>query len=330
MLEHSIMAISSGRPLLARVADSLFWMSRYMERVEHLARVLRINTTIMMDVGDLESSVFERQWQSLMQIGAPGQTLGGEGPVSGRVARHLTFDPDNASSIVACIASARENARAIRSEISAEMWEQLNQLYWWVRSEEARVRFDEQPEEFYSAITTGSMLFQGLTDQTLTHNQRWMFVQLAKAMERIDITCRILDARYEALQEAEALLEDSLWNIQWMAVLRMCCSIEAYRRHFPGEFDPLKVAGFIILEDNFPRSVRFNVGRAVAAIHGIGQATSPGSIDPAERVLGKLEATLVYSDLNDIATRGVKPFLKQIQLDIAHAGAMVQQAYFQK
>jgi uncharacterized alpha-E superfamily protein len=330
MIETVQSTLTQERPLLSRVADSIYWMSRYVERAEHLARVLRINTNILMDVGDLETAVLHKQWLSIHQIGAAGQTLSGQGPIGDQVARLITFDPANPTSIVACIGAARENARAIRSEVSTEMWEQINQLYWWLRSDDAHARFDEQPEEFYSAITTGSMLFQGLTDQTLAHDQRWMFVRLAKSMERIDSTCRILAARYVALQEAEALLEDSLWNIQWMAVLRMCCSIEAYRRHFPGEFDPLNVVAFIVLEDNFPRSVRFSVEQAHNAIVGIRQTTGQATLDPAERVLGRLSSRMIYADKQDIVAAGVLAYLKEIQIDVATAAAMVQQAYFQK
>ena len=327
---YSSTPIAADRALLSRVADSLYWMSRYVERAEHVARVLRINTNLLMDVGDLEPATVERQWQSVMKICNMSAEPGGEGRLGDRVVRSLTLDPLNPMSLTACLAAARENARAIRSEISAEMWEQINSLYWTMRADDTHARVLDQPEEFFNFVTQGSMTFQGLTDQTLDHDQRWMFAQLAKSLERIDMTCRIVEVRYDALQDEEAALDAPLRNIQWMAVLRMCCSIESFRRQVAGDLEPLKVAGFLILEDNFPRSIRFNVERALAAINGIRHATMPGSIDPAEKILGRLAATLTYANPNEIASQGVEDYLHKVLLESRAASTAVQQTYFLK
>ena len=321
------------RALLSRVADSLYWTSRYVERAEHIARVLKINTLILMDVGDIDEAVLDEQWHSVMRItnlgadavaAAPGATLGE------RVARTLTFDPTIPTSLTACFTSARENARAIRSEISAEMWEQLNALYWSFRSDETRQKFDEQPEELYNGAMLGSLLFQGILDQTLDHDQRRNFAELAKSLERIDMTCRIIRARYEAIEQAQDEFDSPLLNIQWMAVLRMCCSIEAYRRQFSGDLDPLTIAGFLTLEDNFPRSIRFNVERALTAISAIRQVTSPNALDQTERILGRLRAKLTYATVEDIAETGVREYLQTILAEVQAASAAVQQTYFLK
>lgn len=322
--------IAADRPLLSRVAHSLYWMSRYVERAEHVARVLKINTNLLMDVGDLAPELLERQWQSVMQITSMKFAPKGDGTLGQRVTHSLTFDELNPNSLVSCIGSARENARAIRSEISAEMWEQINSLYWAIRTDDARTRMAEQPDELLNMAMLGSMLFQGVTDHTLDHDQRWMFSQLAKSLERIDMTCRILEARYDALSEAEEQMEAPLRNIQWMSVLRMCCSIETFRRQFSGELDPLRVIGFVILEDGFPRSIRFNVDRALSAISAIRQATSPTAVDPAERILGRLAATLAYANANEIAAEGVKEYLRKIVIETRTAAGNVLQTYFLK
>lgn len=318
------------RPLLARVADSIFWMGRYVERAEHAARVLKINTNVLMDVGDLAGPMQERQWLSVLRITSAGPPPDGTTPLGERVSRHLVFNPDSSASITRSLMQARENARAVRSEISAEMWEQLNSLYWYIQSDDARAKFEEQPEEFYNSVMIASMLFQGLTDQTLTHDQRWMFAQLGKSLERIDITCRILDARLDAIESVESTLEGPLRNIQWMAVLRMCCSIEAYRRQFMGDLDPLKITTFLILEDNFPRSIRYNVGAALRAIQGIRSITTPGSLDPAEKILGRLLATLEYAEPIEIREKGLREYLAFIRSTVADAAGAVMATYFLK
>ncbi len=323
-------ATATDRALLSRVADSLYWMSRYVERAEHVGRVLKITTNLLMDVGDLGEEMLERQWKSLLQLSGTTANPPGTGSFGERVARWLTFDPANPMSLYSCISLARENARAIRSEISAEMWEQINALYWSIHSDDARARFDEQPEDVFTAAMVGSMLFQGVTDQTLDHDQRWRFVQLAKGLERIDITCRIIEARVDAIQDADEVLEVPLRNILWMSVLRMCCSIEAFRRQFSSDLDPLSVVGFLILEDEFPRSVRFSVGTALQSIAAIRQVTSPNATDPAERILGRLAAKLAYATEEEIDAQGIKSYLRQILLETQAASLAVQQTYFSK
>src|SRR5204862_4210467 len=140
--------------------------------------------------------------------------------------------------------------------------------------------FEEASEDFYRAIMNGSMLFQGLTDQTLVHDQRWYFAQIAKYLERTDVTARIIETKFGILKSAE--LEAPIRNIHWMAVLRSCCSIEAYRRNYVGDMEPLRVASFLILQRSFPRSIRYCVEHAYLAISEIRSGTNAKGVDPAE------------------------------------------------
>src|SRR6476661_7593365 len=190
---------AAARPMLARDADSMYWMSRYVERAEHVARLLLVNSNLLMDVGELAPTLQQRQWQSVMTVFRldPAQLPGDGAPAiffGPRVAQHMVFDRENPNSLLNCLTRARENARGIRENISAEMWECLNTLYWFIRSDDAQTRFEESPDDFYRHIMSGSMLFQGLTDQTLTHDQGWHFTQLGKYLERIDVTSRVIDA----------------------------------------------------------------------------------------------------------------------------------------
>src|SRR3982750_1200810 len=269
-----------ARPMMARDADSMYWMSRYVERAEHVARLLLVNTNLLIDVGDLAPSLLRRQWNSVFTVfrmdvppeldgpaaetgngadganGAPAAPVTPSSPASHgsgvgiglRVARDMAFGRDNPNSLISCISRARENARAIRENISSEMWENLNALYWSIKADDAPARFEDSPDDFYRQIMNGSMLFQGLTDQTLGHDQRWLFTQLAKHLERVDVTARVIETKFDILRSAESMLEGALRNIHWMAVLRSCCSLEAYRRQHLGDMDPMTVAGFLILE----------------------------------------------------------------------------------
>jgi uncharacterized alpha-E superfamily protein len=315
------------RPMLSRDADAMYWMSRYVERSEHIARLLLVNSSFLIDVGDLAPTLQAQQWQSILTI-LRVESLTDGPDLSLRVPKHLVLDLDNPNSIVSCITRARENARGIRENISSEMWENLNTLYWMLNSDEARLRFEESPDDLYRTVMTASMLFQGLTDQTLPHDQRWLFTQLAKYLERVDVTCRIIQIKSEFYRLHEHLFETTIRNLTWMAVLRSCCSIEAYRRHNLGDMDPSLLTGFLILERNFPRSIRFGVSNALAAMTAIRTSTRGGQIDPAERILGRLDAQLEYAEMGEILLEGIPAYLQKLQTMASEAAGAVARSYF--
>jgi uncharacterized alpha-E superfamily protein len=320
-----------ARPMLARDADSMYWMSRYVERSEHVARLLLVNSNLLMDVGELAPTLQQRQWQSVLtvfRLEAPPAADGTGVSLGSRVAQYMVFDRENPNSLINCLTRARENARAIRENISAEMWECLNTAYWSIRADDARARFDDSPDDFYRQIMLSSMLFQGMTDQTQPHDQGWQFTQLGKYLERVDVTSRVIETKFSILRSADNLLAGAMRNIHWMAVLRSCCSIEAYRRQHIGDMDPLKVASYLILDPTFPRSIRFAIGKAHAAISAIRAEVNPLAIDPAERVLGRLDTQLEYAEVNEILSEGLPAYLTKIQNLVAEAGFAVQTAYF--
>jgi uncharacterized alpha-E superfamily protein len=319
-----------SRPMLARDADSMYWMSRYVERAEHVARLLLVNTNLLVDVGDLAPALEHRQWQSILMIMHldPLPLDESETNIGMKICRYMVFDQDNPNSLYNCISRARDNARGIREHISAEMFENVNTLYWFIRSDEAVALFEESPEDIYRRVMMGAMLFEGLTDFTLAHDQRWQFAQLAKYLERIDVTARVIETKFQILRGAEATLESPLRNIHWMAVLRSCCSIEHYRRMFIGDMDPLNVAAFLLLQKNFPRSIRYCVAGAHDAIAGIRAETNPATIDHAERILGRLDTQLEYAEMEEILIEGLPAYLQKIQIAANDTAMAVQKTYF--
>lgn len=318
-----------AKPMLSRDADAMYWMSRYVERSEHIARLLLVNSNLLMDVGELAPTLQQKQWQSvLVVLRADAGFATGDWGMAPRVAQYMAFDPENTNSLVNCLTRARENARGIRENVSAEMWECINTLYWFIRSDEAQTRFEESPDEFYRHVMSGSMLFQGLTDQTLAHDQGWHFAQLGKYLERIDVTSRVIDAKFGMLRTADNLLAGALRNIHWMAVLRSCCALESYRRKHVGDMDPLRVASFLILEREFPRSIRFTVAKAHASMRAIRSDVNPLAIDVAERILGRLDAQLEYGEIAEILADGIPAYLQRIQSGIAESAMALQKAYF--
>jgi uncharacterized alpha-E superfamily protein len=333
---------TSSRPMLSRVAEAMYWMSRYVERAEHIARIVLINSNMLIDLGELAPEMQEKQWLGVLRILRLDQRpevqeflLADKVAKESRCLLGTNFASfmagESSKSIIHCVTKARENARSIRENISAEMWETLNTLYWNLTGDDVKFRFEEYPQEMFLSVTMGSMLFQGVADQTLPHAQSWQFTQLAKYLERADMICRIVDTNFDILQTADdsyAALETPLRNIQWMGMLRSCCSIEAYQRKHLGDLDPQRLAGFLLLDAESPRNVRYSVNAAQTAIAGIATSVHPQQVDQAERILGRLNAQLEYAELKQISGAALAGFLKEIQTNLADASIAIENAYF--
>jgi uncharacterized alpha-E superfamily protein len=320
--------IGRDRPVLARDADSTYWMARYVERAEHIARLLQVNGEVLIDVGDLSAALLHRHWESILHIMHVDENPPGDGTLPDRIARFMTFDETNPNSLIRCLTRARENARGIREVISEQMWEHLNMLYWSIHSDEMATSFAEAPDQLYDQIISGSMLFQGLTDQTLGHDQRWFFAQLGKYFERISVTCRILRSKYDILREAETTADTPLWNVHWTAVLRSCGAMETFLRSYLGDLDPLHVAQFLILEDDLPRSVRYCVHEAHKSIAAIRALVRPKQVEPTERILGRLDAQLEYAEASEMEGDKLPRYLGGILDNIAEAALSIQRSFF--
>jgi uncharacterized alpha-E superfamily protein len=322
------------RPLLARVAESAFWMSRYAERAEHVARVLMVNINSLLDVGDLDPIVERHLWNGPLKIFLLDQApearellaLPRES-MAAQISHYLVFDPNNPNSIHACITRARENARSIRENISAEMWENLNTLYWSLRADDATARFEESATDVLKQITNAALLFQGLTDQTLYHGQPWQFIQLGKHLERIEVTCRIIESKFETLRLVESEFEHTERNMHLLSVVRSCCALEAFRRS-AAEIEPETISAFLILERHFPRSVCYAARHAHDAVSRISHEVSPVHLDPAEGILGRLTAELTYAQPEDIAVTGLSTYLQRIQSATLAASMALKKSYF--
>ncbi|HEY1628660.1 MAG TPA: alpha-E domain-containing protein [Tepidisphaeraceae bacterium] len=320
----------SHRPVLARDADATYWMSRYVERAEHVARLLLVNSEALMDVGDVAAPLLQRHWQSVLKVMSVGEGVKFDDvqTLPQKIALYMSFDQENPNSLIRCLTRARENARGIREVISSEMWEHLNMLYWSIRSDESKSTFQELPDQFYEQVITGSILFQGLTDQTLLHGQRWYFTQLGKYFERINLVCRTLKMKHDILLAEEATGDTPLVNIHWSTVLRSCGSIEAYRLGYLGEVDLPRTIQFLIFQAEFPRSVRYCVKQAHRAIAAIRAAIRPRTIDLTERILGRLDAQLEFSEPEELLADGLGERLDKILACIHEAALSLQRSFF--
>ena len=238
--------------MLSRVADSIYWMNRYIERAENVSRFIDVNLHLMLDM----PSGADEQWDPLLY--STGDYLSFQERV-GRatrdsVVKFLTFDTDNPNSIFSCLREARENARTVREIITAEMWEQINTFYLAARSAANLGTVPGEPHEFFTGIKMASHLYEGITDATMAHGEGWHFGRLGRLLERANMTSRLLDVIYFYLLPDVNDVGGHIDDVRWSALLKSASAFEMYRQRF-GPIAPERVAEFLILDREFPRSM---------------------------------------------------------------------------
>jgi uncharacterized alpha-E superfamily protein len=311
--------------MLSRVADSIYWMSRYIERAENVARFIDVNLNLMLDlpVGSTQ------QWQPL--VDTTGDSLAFKErcgrATQQNVIHFLAFDADNPNSIVSCVRIARENARSVREVISSEMWEQINQFYLMVNSATARAESLTDPQELFASVKTASLLVAAVTDATMTHGEGWHFSRLGRELERADKTSRILDVKYFLLLPTIADVGTTFDDIQWAAVLRSASAFEMYRKRH-GRIAPDRIVEFLLLDDEFPRAIRYCLMTARESVHAI-SGTAPGMFrNAAERLLGELCSELAYAQTEEIIAGGLHEYLDELQTKMNHVSDGIYDTFF--
>ncbi len=305
--------------MLSRVADSCLWLSRYVERAESASRILDVNLQLILDFEDQAPDLAERHWHPILTVLEQRDAFEKEDReiTPDAVMEFLTFDRSNPNAIVSCIANARENARAVREQISSEMWEQINLTHLYLRDGAGRAAFDASPISFFRTLVNFLHAFQGTTDATMIHGDGWDFIQLGKYVERADSTSRVLDIKYHLLLPGGAQVGGHVDITQWKAVLSSCSAMEAYLKTNVGHVTGSQVADFLILHDEFPRAIRFCVDHLDTALHRISGCDSGHFSSDAERLCGSLRSRLNYTTIEEIFQGGLHQFLDRIQLDLS-------------
>ena len=311
--------------MLSRVADSIYWMSRYIERAENVARFVDVNLALTMDIPEETG-----QWEPLIAAsGDDGSFRERYGEATrAKVMEYLTFDRGNPSSILSCLFAARENARSIREIISSAMWEQLNRHYLDVRETAAKDPTIADAHAFFHQVKAGSQLFVGIMDGTMSHGEAWHFAHLGRLLERADQTSRVLDVKYFYLLPESADVGSPLDDLQWSAVLRSATALEMYRKKRRRRITPWDVADFLILDAEFPRSIRFCVRAAQSSLHTITGSAVGTFANEAEKRMGRLRSELDYVDTEDLFARGLHEFLQDVQDKIAWVGTGIHETFF--
>lgn len=305
--------------MLSRVAHSLYWMSRYIERAENIARLLEVNLQFMFDFQGIDSAGQNQHWESLV-LSSGDEVLFEklyDTTDSRTVTEFLAFDLRNPGSILACVYAARENARMIRDQISLEMWETINELHLFLKSQSTAAVWAEGPQEFFNKINRASHLFQGLTSSTYSRSEGWEFIEFGKYIERADKTTRILDVKYHILLPSATDVGGALDTAQWQAVLRSASALEAYRRYYVREILAWKAAEFLVFSDSFPRSLHFCAVQIDDFLRRILGETGVRPRSPAARASRRLLADLQSLTITEVLDQGLHEFLMDIQATLS-------------
>jgi uncharacterized alpha-E superfamily protein len=308
--------------MLSRVAHSLYWMSRYIERAENIARLLDVNLQFLSDFQETGATKVTSYWDSLILSTGEEELFAKlyETADSRTVTEFLAFDLRNPSSILACVYAARENARMIRDQISLEMWETINELYLFLKSQTTTAVWAAGAQEFFAKINRASHLFQGLTASTYSRSEGWEFIEFGKYLERADKTTRILDVKYHILLPSATDVGGALDTAQWQAVLRSASALEAYRRYYVREILAWKAAEFLIFSDSFPRSLHFCVAQVDEFLRRILGETGVRPRSAAARTSRRLLADLQSLTITEVLDQGLHEFLMAIQDSLATIG----------
>ena len=323
-------AANPGDEMLSRVADSLYWMSRYLERAEHTTRLLDVNLNLMLDEPPTSA---DRRWQRVLQaLGSP-KGVEWQGDAIALV-RTLTFDANTRTSVLACIISARENARHVREQISTEMWQKLNSLYLQVTRPEMQsdmhalaLRQNEGPTEFLGQVMEAVHQFQGVTDSTMSHGEGWQFIQVGRYMERASATAMLLEAYQPELWAAHDALPDSNEYLEWMGLLRSATAFEAYCKVYTADLAPDWILEFLLLDQDFPHSLRFSIDAMEHALEAVQDVSGGTRSDKLGRIAGRLRATLSYSSVEEIMDTGVIHYLRDIQVQCREIHVAIYELY---
>lgn len=329
--------------MLSRVAENLCWMARYIERADGLARLMDQAYQMEFDTGIAEVDGGESggpletildilacrpNWLEISQ----GQN-GSDSSSAGDLLRWLTFGGENGHSIRSMVGFARENARSTQEALSAEVWNQINRLHLALMSRKAESRFDASPIRFLDWVKRSCVLLTGLANDTLPRDEPYHFVQLGCFLERIDMTSRILASAASHVLLVGAStggqdLKGELEEIRWSGLLKSVGAHDAYLRRFHGHVTSEGTLRFLLLEQDFPRSLRFSLKRCLESLQEISGSGLMKYVSEAERLLGRLESDLRYLEPEDILDRGLVDFLGEIQNICSQVGSEIARECF--
>jgi uncharacterized alpha-E superfamily protein len=295
--------------MLSRVADSLYWMSRYLERAENTVRRLDVTMNLMLDTG---STGAETRWKQLVaSLGNPKE-LEWNGNLDAMAGR-LVFDTAHESSITYCVNAARENARQVREEISTEQWQRLNRLYHQMHSAQVQSQFRASITDTLSSVVDGIHLFKGVSDTTMIHGQGWQFIRLGRYLERAYAIATLLEVYQKGLFSHPESEQVGHLYLEQVGLLRCCTAFEAYCQVYTADMRGDHILEFLLLNRDFPHAIRYSVDGIRHAVESVQRTGGRRPPDELMAEIGRLHAMLCYTTIGEILSGDTAAFLHSIR-----------------
>lgn len=315
--------------MLSRVADSLYWMARYLERADNVARLLAENHRMVLDFQAVGPRGIFDQWDPLIQTSGDASAFYQKHTKANQrtVTDFMLWCKDNPNSIISCIRASRENARMIRDQISLEIWEGLNEIYHFLESKSARRQAKSDPFTFFSQIKKGVYLFQGLVHATQPHDEAHDFIHLGLFLERADQTSRILDVKYHILLPSVSEVGGAVDVVQWASVLRSCSAYQVFQKLSAQQISPGTVVEFLVLCDRFPRSIRFSLKCVRGFLAKLSGSSEGGEQSPAELICAEVLADLEKVSVCQIIQFGLHEYLDELQKRLIEVSRTIFKTY---
>lgn len=309
--------------MLSRVANSIYWMARYVQRAENIARFIEVTNNVALDQPDSRLE----QWEPLIQATGDEEIYAKHysGFAAEDVCQFLTFDKEYHSSILTSVSQARENARTVREAISSEAWEHLNSFFHFVSRAAGDSTACSDPL-FYSEIVQKSYLFNGILDGTMTRGPGWHFANVGRVLERADKTSRILDVKYFTLLRNVSDMNTTHDDLLWSAVLRSVSGFEMFRKHYHA-LTVERIVEFLVLDEGFPRAIRYCVQRARESLQQV-KGPVVASQNSALLLIGQLVEDLDCNDAERIINGGLHEFIDSIQTALNEISVAIHDTYF--
>lgn len=316
--------------MLSRVANLIYWIARYLERAENTARIVEVNAQLVLDLQSHQDADDPRAWEPLVFVTGSDEKfheLYGDKVTERAVIEFMLFDKQNPSSVLSCINSARENARCIRDQLSAELWESINTFYLRLKDDDFTRYAQLGASDYLTWIKTQTQLFHGVADAMIPRSGSWWFYDLGRHLERADNTTRILDIKYFMILPSLQAVGSALDMVQWASVLRSCSAFEAFRRSRRGDLDLSGVVDYLIRDAVFPRSVLYSVAEVERCLLRIGGAEGHPAVATTHDLVRSLREDLATADTKAVIAAGLHEYLDNIQLRIENIHEAIQAAY---
>lgn len=316
--------------MLSRVANLVYWMARYLERAENTARIVDVNAQLVLDLQSRQAADDPKSWEPLVYVTGDEDKffeLYGDAVTERAVIEFMLFDKRNPSSLISCIAFARENARCIRDQLSGDVWETLNTFYLKLKSDDFGRYAQLGSAEYLNRVKTQIQLLFGVADSMIPRTNLWWFFQLGRHLERADNTSRILDVKYYMLLPDVHTVGSALDMVQWASVLRSCSAFEAFRRSRRGQLNLERVVDYLLRDAVFPRSILFSIAEAEQSLAQITAEGSQLDDSPPSRLLRSLRVELEQINVTTVISDGLHEFLDDVQMKISEIHGSIQETF---